>query len=151
MLEIMGVVSQRVGDGTSKRGGALMLAEPMEFLILLDGSEELMDARLIVDSNRCPRGATRGPRLSRWRRSRIARQNGSDGEVVEDDLRFHRTIFLGGEPRCSPMLIVHESPHKLMEITSQMVDLNTRFSTVSAHLQRHRKVTRRCAPACSRT
>ena len=45
--------------------------------------------------------------------------------MVEDDLRFHRTIFLMAENRvCSLMFsIVHESLHKLMEITSQMVDL----------------------------
>ena len=52
MLEVMGVVSQRVGDGTYLNGAAPgILAEPMEFLILLDGIsfEELMDARLIVE------------------------------------------------------------------------------------------------------
>src|SRR4051794_29668872 len=38
MLEIMGVVSQRVGDGTYLNAAApSMLAEPMEFMILLDG------------------------------------------------------------------------------------------------------------------
>src|SRR4029077_12669398 len=50
MLEVMGVVSQRVGDGTYLNAAApSILAEPMEFLILLDGIgfEELMDARLI--------------------------------------------------------------------------------------------------------
>src|SRR5690348_10875458 len=38
VLEIMGVISQRVGDGTYLNSGAhRILAEPMEFLILLDG------------------------------------------------------------------------------------------------------------------
>src|SRR5262249_20582163 len=38
MLEVMGVVSQRVGDGTYLNGaGHSILAEPMEFLILLEG------------------------------------------------------------------------------------------------------------------
>src|SRR5437763_1125258 len=38
VLEIMGVISQRVGDGTYLNAGApSILSEPMEFLILLDG------------------------------------------------------------------------------------------------------------------
>src|SRR6201985_1709133 len=52
MLEIMGVVSQRVGDGTYLNAAApSILAEPMEFLILLDGIsfQELMEARIIVE------------------------------------------------------------------------------------------------------
>ena len=71
MLEIMGVVSQRVGDGTYLNAAAhSMLAEPMEFLILLDGItfEELMDARLIVEP-----GQTHPPGQQRIRF--IARQN----------------------------------------------------------------------------
>src|SRR5262245_1122917 len=38
VLEIMGVISQRVGDGTYLNTAApAILAEPLEFLILLDG------------------------------------------------------------------------------------------------------------------
>lgn len=47
VLEIMGVISQRVGDGTYLSTGAVpILGEPMEFLILLDGitSHELMES-----------------------------------------------------------------------------------------------------------
>ena len=131
MLEIMGVVSQRVGDGTYLNAAAhSMLAEPMEFLILLDGItfEELMDARLIVEPELAARAATRASpeQVAALRGSLDRMGNSADhGEVVEDDLRFHRTIFLMAENRvCSLMFsIVHESLHKLMEITSQMVDL----------------------------
>src|SRR5947207_7358051 len=62
MLEIMGVVSQRVGDGTYLNAAApSMFAEPMKFLILLDGIsfEELMDARLIVEPELAARAASR--------------------------------------------------------------------------------------------
>ena len=62
MLEIMGVVSQRVGDGTYLNAAApSILAEPMEFLILLDGIsfEELMEARLIVEPELAARAASR--------------------------------------------------------------------------------------------
>ena len=132
MLEIMGVVSQRVGDGTYLNAAAhSMLAEPMEFLILLDGIsfEELMDARLIVEPELAARAATRASaeQLAALRRSldRMEISNGRHAEVVEDDLQFHRTIFQMAENRvCSLMFsMVHESLHKLMEITSQLVDL----------------------------
>jgi GntR family transcriptional repressor for pyruvate dehydrogenase complex len=131
MLEIMGVVSQRVGDGTYLNAAAhSMLAEPMEFLILLDGisSEELMDARLIVEPELAARAASRASREQVMAlRDSLDRMVNSTGhtEVVEDDLQFHRTIFQMADNRvCSLMFsIVHESLRKLMEITSQMVDL----------------------------
>jgi GntR family transcriptional repressor for pyruvate dehydrogenase complex len=113
MLEIMGVVSQRVGDGTYLNAAAhSMLAEPM-------------DARLIVEPELAARAATRAsPEQVAALRGSLDRM-GTESEVVEDDLRFHRTIFLMAENRvCSLMFsIVHESLHKLMEITSRMVDL----------------------------
>jgi GntR family transcriptional repressor for pyruvate dehydrogenase complex len=131
MLEIMGVVSQRVGDGTYLNAAAhSMLAEPMEFLILLDGIsfEELMDARLIVEPELAARAASRASREQVMAlRDSLDRMGNSNGhtEVVEDDMRFHRTIFQMADNRvCSLMFsIVHESLRKLMEITSQMVDL----------------------------
>jgi GntR family transcriptional regulator, transcriptional repressor for pyruvate dehydrogenase complex len=52
VLENMGVLSQRVGDGTYVNEGAPeILAEPMEFLILLGGIsfKELAEARLLFE------------------------------------------------------------------------------------------------------
>jgi GntR family transcriptional repressor for pyruvate dehydrogenase complex len=139
MLEIMGVVSQRVGDGTYLNAAApSILAEPMEFLILLDGIsfEELMEARLIVEPELAARAAAHGSpeQLAALRQSLLEmRENGDDLEaLVEEDLRFHRTIFqMAGNRVCSIMFsIVHESLHKLMEITAQMADLE---HTVKLH------------------
>jgi GntR family transcriptional repressor for pyruvate dehydrogenase complex len=139
VLEIMGVVSQRVGDGTYLNAAAhSILAEPMEFLILLDGIsfEELMEARLIVEPELAARAAARaGPEhLAALRQSLLRmRENGDDhAGVIEEDLRFHRTIFQMADNRvCSIMFsIVHQSMHKLMEITSQLVD---REHTVKLH------------------
>src|SRR5439155_17548637 len=62
VLQIMGVISQRVGDGTYLNAGApSILSEPMEFLILLDGISfhELMEARLIVEPELAARAARR--------------------------------------------------------------------------------------------
>ena len=52
VLENLGVISQRVGSGTRLNpGAASILAEPLQFWILLDGITfaELVDARLIVE------------------------------------------------------------------------------------------------------
>src|SRR6478672_12734293 len=62
VLEIMGVISQRVGDGTYLNPVApSVLDEPMEFLILLNGISfhELMEARVIVEPELAARAATR--------------------------------------------------------------------------------------------
>jgi GntR family transcriptional repressor for pyruvate dehydrogenase complex len=139
MLEVMGVVSQRVGDGTYLNAAApSILAEPMEFLILLDGIsfEELMEARLIVEPELAARAAARGglEHLAALRQSlvRMGESGGHHLELIEEDLRFHRTIFQMAANRvCSIMFsIVHQSLHKLMEVTSQMVDLE---HTVKLH------------------
>jgi GntR family transcriptional repressor for pyruvate dehydrogenase complex len=132
MMEVMGVVSQRVGDGTYLNGAApSILSEPMEFLILLEGIsfEELMGARLIVEPELAARAAERATperiadlshSLTRMRAGEIHHE-----EFIEEDLRFHRTIFQMADNRvCSLMFsIVHELLHNLMELTSQMVDL----------------------------
>ena len=50
ILKMMRVISQRVGDGTYLNGDAsAVLAEPMEFLFLLDetSSQELVETRLM--------------------------------------------------------------------------------------------------------
>ena len=48
------------------------------------------------------------------------------GDLIEADLQFHRIIFQMAANRvCSLMFsIVHETLHSLMELTSQMVDLD---------------------------
>jgi GntR family transcriptional repressor for pyruvate dehydrogenase complex len=149
MLEVMGVVSQRVGDGTYVNGAAhSILAEPMEFLILLDGIslEELMDARLIVEPELAARAADRAtPDMIAGLRETLSRMQtkGSDHALlIEEDLRFHRTIFQMADNRvCSLMFsIVHELMHNLMEITSQLVDLD---HTVKLHTRIYTAIRRR--------
>jgi GntR family transcriptional repressor for pyruvate dehydrogenase complex len=132
MLEVMGVVSQRVGDGTYLNAAApSILAEPMEFFILLDGIsfEELMDARLIVEPELAARAAARATpeHLAVLRQSLNQMEASRENHrvLVEEDLRFHQTIFQMADNRvCSLMFsMVHQSLHNLIEVTSQMVDL----------------------------
>jgi GntR family transcriptional repressor for pyruvate dehydrogenase complex len=132
MLEIMGVVSQRVGDGTYLNpAAASIFAEPMEFLILLDGIsfDELMDARLIVEPEIAARAASRATQeqVDALQRSLIQMENsaGRHAQLIEADLEFHRTIFQMAANRVCSLLfsIVHQSLRGLMELTSKMVDL----------------------------
>ena len=138
-LEVMGVLSQRVGDGTYLNGAAsAVLAEPMEFLILLEGIslEELMDARLIVEPELAARAAERAtPQNVAALRDSVKRMEqigGMGPEQIEEDLLFHRTIFGMADNRVCSLLfsIVHQSLRHLMEITSHMVDLE---HTVKLH------------------
>jgi GntR family transcriptional repressor for pyruvate dehydrogenase complex len=151
LLEVMGVVSQRVGDGTYLNSAApSILAEPMEFLILLDGIslDELMDARLIVEPELAARAAERATSETiadlRESLARMRNSGGKHTDLVEEDLRFHRLIFELADNRvCSLMFsIVHELLHNLMEITSRMVDLE---HTVKLHNRIYTAIRRRDA------
>lgn len=131
VLEIMGVISQRVGDGTYLNTAApVILSEPMEFLILLDGItfHELMEARRIVEPELAARAAMRATpedvaelvavhaEMEAWKADSV--------QFVEADLKFHQTIFrISGNRVCSMMFtVVHHSVHKLMELTSSLVN-----------------------------
>jgi GntR family transcriptional repressor for pyruvate dehydrogenase complex len=60
VLETMGVVTQRVGDGTYVTANAgRILSEPLEFLLLLDGisAADVIDTRLIVEPELAARAA----------------------------------------------------------------------------------------------
>src|SRR5260370_9882091 len=64
VLEIMGVITQKVGDGSYlNKDASLVLSVPMEFLFLLDGISlhELAELRLIMEPElpaRAPQRAT---------------------------------------------------------------------------------------------
>ena len=133
VLEIMGVISQHVGDGTyvSNSAGSL-LGEPMEFLILLDGISfhELMEARLIVEPELAARAAQRSSPedIERIRGELEAMEKAGDdlSTFVAHDLDFHKGIFeAAGNRVCTSMFsVVHQALDKLITITSQMVDHN---------------------------
>src|SRR6202522_448051 len=62
VLEMMGVLSQRVGDGTYLSESAeTILNEPIDFLVLLDdlSHHELFETRLIVEPELAARAAER--------------------------------------------------------------------------------------------
>jgi GntR family transcriptional repressor for pyruvate dehydrogenase complex len=131
VLEMMGVIAQRVGDGTYLNTAApSILAEPLEFLILLDGLSfhELMEARLIVEPELAARAAARAtPEEIAELRQLLAEmeENRQDhARFTEYDLLFHQTIFrIAGNRVCSLMFtVIHRSLERLIYLTSQLVE-----------------------------
>lgn len=131
VLEIMGVISQRVGDGTYLNTAApSILAEPMEFLILLDGLSfhELMETRLIVEPELAARAAIRATLEDIAELQQVLNEmeeNRQDhARFTEYDLLFHQTIFrIAGNRVCSLMFtVVHQSLERLIQMTSQLVE-----------------------------
>jgi GntR family transcriptional repressor for pyruvate dehydrogenase complex len=62
VLEVMGVLTQRVGDGTYLSNTAeTLLSEPLEFLVLVDGlsAQQLVETRLIAEPELAARAAER--------------------------------------------------------------------------------------------
>jgi GntR family transcriptional repressor for pyruvate dehydrogenase complex len=132
VLEIMGVISQRVGDGTYVNAGAKrILAEPMEFLVLLDGItfHELMETRIIVEPELAARAAMRATAddLAAMRASltEMEKSRGDNERLIAEDLRFHNIIFhAAGNRVCTRMFsVVHQLLANLIGLTSQLVDL----------------------------
>lgn len=131
VLEIMGVISQRVGDGTYLNKGAdAILREPMEFLILLDGISfhELMEARLLVEPELAARAALRASEedIAEIGRELRAMEAAKDDHArfVTHDLLFHQAIFHAAGNRVTSLMfsVIHKSLEKLITITSQVVE-----------------------------
>jgi GntR family transcriptional repressor for pyruvate dehydrogenase complex len=131
VLEVMGVISQQVGVGTFLNSAApSILGESLEFLILLDGISfhDLMEARLVVEPELAARAAAQATRndisdLANVHQ-RMDEKRGTPDEFIANDLLFHQTIFrIAGNRTCSMMFsVIHQSVHRLMELTSQVVD-----------------------------
>lgn len=130
VLEIMGVLSQRVGDGTYLNSSAkAILSEPMQFLILLDAvsERELMEARLIVEPELAAQAAERATEedLAAIRAELDAMESASlhPDLLIEHDLRFHQAIFDAAKNRvCGLMFaVVHQSLKNLIAMTSKVV------------------------------
>jgi GntR family transcriptional repressor for pyruvate dehydrogenase complex len=129
VLEIMGVISQRVGDGTYLNSAApTVLGEPMEFLILLNGlsSYELMEARIIVEPELAARAATRATEddLAVLRREMQSMEEAETlAQRADHDILFHSAIFqAAGNRVCTLMFtVVHHSLRQFIEMTSQLV------------------------------
>ena len=99
MLEMMGVVSQRVGDGTYLNSGtSILLDEPLDFLIVMEDTSlyELFELRLLVEPELASRAAHRADAADLARmRAAIDKMRGSRARQIrlKADADFHEAIF----------------------------------------------------------
>ncbi|PYX55361.1 MAG: FadR family transcriptional regulator [Acidobacteria bacterium] len=128
VLEIMGVLTQRVGDGTYLSASAeTILKEPLDFLILLDdlSHHELMETRMTVEPELAARAAERATTEDpvSLRRAIAAMENcRTNQERLEADLAFHQCIFRASGNRICHLLfnVIHRS------VLTSMSQLSTR-------------------------
>jgi GntR family transcriptional repressor for pyruvate dehydrogenase complex len=132
VLEIMGVITQKVGDGSYlNKDASSVLAVPMEFLFLLDDTslQELTEMRLMME----PALAAKAAERANAQHIEVLKQSIRDLEqskldrvrLVASDLLFHRTIFQASGNRLAGRLFhtIHRAMLNMMIVTSQMVDL----------------------------
>jgi len=131
VLEIMGVLTQRVGDGTYLSASAeSILNEPLHFHILLDdlSHHELLETRLIVEPELAARAAQRATAedLIELRRAITAMENcRNNDERLDADLAFHERIFRASGNRICHLLfkVIHRSVLMSMSRLSTRVAL----------------------------
>jgi GntR family transcriptional regulator, transcriptional repressor for pyruvate dehydrogenase complex len=132
VLEIMGVITQKVGDGSYlNRDASSVLSVPMEFLFLLDGTsvQELTEMRLMVEPALAAKAAERANAddiaLLRQSIVDLEHSQGDRVRLVASDLLFHRAIFQASGNRLTSRLfhIIHRAMLNMMMVTSQLVDI----------------------------
>lgn len=156
VLEIMGVITQKIGDGSYlNRDASTVLRVPMEFLFLLDHTtiEELAELRFIIEPALAAKAAERaGSKDIELLRQSIADLENSKGDrvkMVAADLLFHRTIFQASGNRLTGRLFhtIHRAMLDMITVTSQMVDLE---HTVAFHKPILKAIERRDPDLASR-
>jgi GntR family transcriptional repressor for pyruvate dehydrogenase complex len=132
VLEIMGVITQKVGDGSYINNDASsVLAVPMEFLFLLDDTslQELTEMRLMIEPALAAKAAERAnaQHIAMLRQSVLDLEHSKRDRVrlVASDLLFHRVIFQASGNRLAERVFqtIHRAMLNMMMVTSQLVDL----------------------------
>jgi GntR family transcriptional repressor for pyruvate dehydrogenase complex len=129
-LDVMGIVHQRVGDGTYlTHDASTTLRAPLDFLILVDGIsvQELFEARRIVEPELAARAARRRSEadVADLEKAVLAMKAtpGSDvAELAEQDLRFHEIISrASGNRVCQRMFSsLHRALSRSLALTSEL-------------------------------
>ena len=132
VLEMMGVITQRIGDGSYlNEDASSVLSVPMEFLFLLDGIsvEELTELRILMEPALAAKAAERANAddIAMLRQSVKDLENSKHDRVklISSDLLFHKTIFEASGNRLMGRLFhtIHRAMLDMMMFTSQVVDL----------------------------
>jgi GntR family transcriptional repressor for pyruvate dehydrogenase complex len=132
VLEIMGVIQQKVGDGSYlNRDASSVLAVPMEFLFLLDDTsvQELTELRFLIEPALAAKAAERANSediaLLRQSIKDLEASEGDRVKLVTSDLLFHRAIFQASGNRLTGRLFhtIHRAMVNMIMVTSQLVEL----------------------------
>jgi GntR family transcriptional repressor for pyruvate dehydrogenase complex len=131
-LDIMGIVVQRVGDGTYlTMDASTTLRAPLDFLILVDGIsfQELFEGRRIVEPELAARAALRRTEedLEDMEKAVSAMERRPDAdaeELAEQDLRFHEIIWrASGNRVCQRMFSsLHRALSRSLSVTTRLRD-----------------------------
>ncbi|MGC2637467.1 MAG: FadR/GntR family transcriptional regulator [Acidobacteriaceae bacterium] len=141
VLEIMGVLSQRVGDGTYLSESAeTILNEPIDFLVLLDdlSQHELFETRLMIEPELTARAAERATAedIATLRNAIFAMERSkSTRERLNADMAFHEAIFRASGNRICHLLF--KGIHRTLLMS--MGQLSERV-TVEHPLKFHRRI-----------
>jgi GntR family transcriptional repressor for pyruvate dehydrogenase complex len=139
VLEIMGVITQKVGDGSYlNRDASSVLAVPMDFLFLLDDTsvQELTELRFLMEPALAAQAAERANSedIALLRQSITDLEHSEQDRVklVASDLLFHRAIFQASGNRLTGRIFhtIHRAMLNMMMVTSQLVDME---HTVAFH------------------
>jgi GntR family transcriptional repressor for pyruvate dehydrogenase complex len=141
VLEIMGVLTQRVGDGTYlSKSAESILTEPIDFLILLDDLSryELMETRILVEPELAARAAERATAqdMATLRNAILDLDRCKNNqERINADLAFHDAIFSASGNRICQLLFkgIHRT------ILSSMSQLAER-AAVEVSANYHRRI-----------
>jgi GntR family transcriptional repressor for pyruvate dehydrogenase complex len=118
VLESMGVLSQKVGDGTYLSNSAdTLLREPLDFLVLLDdlSLQDLADTRLILAPELAGKAAERatGEHLAAMRTAIAAMEKSkTTRERIAADFDFHDAVFRASGNRIGYLLL--SNLHRLL-------------------------------------
>lgn len=129
-MEIMGVLTQRVGDGTYlAENSEGILREPFELLMLIDGIslDDLLETRLIVEPELAARAAQRATLEDLGRMAEtleVSRRGTSEADLIKADLAFHHAIFRAARnPICTRLFsLIHQAMATSIGLTAKMVD-----------------------------
>lgn len=132
VLEIMGVITQKVGDGSYlNKDASSVLAVPMEFLFLLDDTslQELTEMRLMMEPALAAKAAERATsqHIALLKQSITDLEHSKQDRVrlVASDILFHRAIFQASGNRLAGRLFhtIHRAMLNMIMVTSQLVEL----------------------------
>ena len=132
VLEILGVITQRVGDGSYLNPDtSAVLSVPIEFIFLLDNTsvQELTEIRLLMEPGVARLAAQRASSedIALLQQSIVDLENSSGDreKLASADLQFHCAIFQAAKNSLAGSVFqtIHRAMRSMILVTSQLVEL----------------------------